>query len=366
MDWSYPLRGLRAGSVRGPGSGVSRTGRYATACDLPIAALAMACVLVCVLVPMLAGAADEAPAEVEWAIQAPLALRSLTLDVAAAGDRLVAVGDRGHILVSDDSGGSWRQVDVPTRAMLTGVFFADAERGWAVGHDGVILRSQDGGESWEVMRWAPEEETPLLDVWFHDPEHGIAVGAYGLFLATSDGGTTWDERSISEDDSHLNRIAAWADTRLYLAAERGMIHRSDDGGASWIMLPSPYDGSFFGALALTGDSVLVFGLRGHMYRSDDGGESWGKVETGTIAMLTDGITLTDGRVLVVGLGGTVLLSSDGGRSFEGQEQPNRLGIASVVQAPDGGVVVVGEGGVRRLELTGLAGAGQAQQGGGQP
>ncbi len=366
MDLSYPLRGLRASSARDPRSGASLPCGRATAFALPAATHVIGFLLVFALIPAFGGAADDPPTDVEWAIQAPLALRSLTLDVAVAGERLVAVGDRGHILVSDDSGGSWRQVQVPTRAMLTGVFFADAERGWAVGHDGVILRSQDGGESWEVMRWAPEEETPLLDVWFHDPEHGIAVGAYGLFLATSDGGTTWDERSISEDDSHLNRIAAWADTRLYLAAERGMIHRSDDGGATWVMLPSPYDGSFFGALALDEDSVLVFGLRGHMYRSDNGGESWSKLETGTIAMLTDGIALADGRALVVGLGGTVLLSSDGGRSFESEAQPNRLGIASVVQAPDGGVVVVGEGGVRRLELPGPADAGQEQQGGGQP
>lgn len=366
MDSSYPLRGLRASPARARHPGASWWWGRRAGASAALGATRLFAVLVLALIPALAAVAQEQPAEVEWSIQAPLAPRSLLLDVAAAGNRLVVVGERGHILLSDDSGRTWRQVKVPTRAMLTGVFFADDKLGWAVGHDGVILRTSDGGESWEVMRWAPEEEAPLLDVWFRDSEHGYAVGAYGLFLATSDGGTTWEERSISDDDSHLNRIAASASGRLYLAAERGMIHRSDDGGESWMMLPSPYDGSFFGALALSGDSVLVFGLRGHMYRSDDAGESWRKLETGTIAMLTDGIVLADGRVLVVGLGGAVLVSADGGRSFELKAQPNRLGIAGVIQAPDGGVVLVGEGGVRRLEVDQLLGAGTAQKGGVQP
>src|SRR5262245_5090243 len=58
--------------------------------------------------------------------QAPLAATSLLLDLAVAGDRYVAVGERGHVLLSDDHGATWRQAkSVPTRVMLTAVFFAD-------------------------------------------------------------------------------------------------------------------------------------------------------------------------------------------------------------------------------------------------
>ena len=45
----------------------------------------------------------------------PLASRSLILDVADSSDRAIAVGERGHILVSE-SRRDWRQVEnVPTR-----------------------------------------------------------------------------------------------------------------------------------------------------------------------------------------------------------------------------------------------------------
>ena len=49
----------------------------------------------------------------------PLAAKSVILDVALAGDRLVAVGERGHIVLSDDYGMTWRQVPCPTNRKST-------------------------------------------------------------------------------------------------------------------------------------------------------------------------------------------------------------------------------------------------------
>src|ERR1044071_5125588 len=131
---------------------------------------------------------DEAnkPAEIE-----PLASGSLLLDLAVAGARLVAVCERGHVLLSDDKGATWRQArSVPTRAMLTAVFFADAEYGWAVVHDETILNTLDGGETWTRSHFAPEAQQPLLDLWFANRVSGIAVGAYRAYFTTNDGGRT--------------------------------------------------------------------------------------------------------------------------------------------------------------------------------
>src|SRR6187402_2479303 len=127
------------------------------------------------------------PAEIE-----PLAAQSLLLDLAVAGTRIVAVGERGHILLSDDQGATWRQAkSVPTRTMLTAVYFADAEYGWAVGHDETILNTLDGGETWTRSHFAPESQQPLLDLWFANRISGIAVGAYGAYFTTNDGGRNW-------------------------------------------------------------------------------------------------------------------------------------------------------------------------------
>ena len=39
----------------------------------------------------------------------PKASKSLLLDITGSGSRLVAVGEHGHILFSDDAGANWEQ-----------------------------------------------------------------------------------------------------------------------------------------------------------------------------------------------------------------------------------------------------------------
>jgi len=284
----------------------------------------------------------------EPAIMAPLAPKALAIDAVAVDGKLVAVGERGHILISNDAGATWKQAADPTRAMLTGVFFYDEDLGWAVGHDSAILRTADGGTTWELVNWAPEEEAPFFDVWFSDPDNGVAIGAYGAYFVTDDGGLTWESQPISDGDYHLEKIAQAADGRLYIAAEAGVAYRSDDDGETWEELYSPYEGSFFGVLPLDGDSVLFFGLRGHLFRSDDAGETWDDIETGTVAMLTDGIRLADGTVIITGLGGTILISQNGGHTFELHQQASRLGISAIVDAGEGSLLMVGEFGVKMV------------------
>jgi photosystem II stability/assembly factor-like uncharacterized protein len=310
--------------------------------------------------------AANQPAEIE-----PLAPTSLLLDLALAGKRLVAVGERGHVLLSDDQGASWRQAKaVPTRAMLTAVFFVDADYGWAVGHDETILNTVDGGETWTRSHFAPEAQQPLLDLWFANRVSGIAVGAYGAYFTTNDGGRTWsgakfapapratagaaanatpsDEEELPPD-YHLNRIVG-VGNRLYIAAEGGQLYRSDDRGANWRALPSPYEGSFFGLVPIRGEGLLAFGLRGHLFRSADAGENWTELDSHTTSMLTDGVAINDLRVIIGGLAGVLLVSGDAGETFTLTQQDDRKGVAALLPGPAGAVIVAGEGGVRTIRL----------------
>lgn len=315
----------------------------------------------------LAGAEDAQ--DPEYAVITPLASQSLLLDAAVQGDLMVGVGEYGHILVSHDGGGSWKQREVPTRATLTAVYLLDENLGWAVGHDAEILHTRDGGASWQRQFRAPEQERPLLDVWFTDTERGIAIGAYGLYLVTQDGGQSWTERAFEAEelvppvtvlddeelddwegglDYHLNQIRQSADGRLYIAAEAGALYRSDDQGETWFSLPSPYNGSFFGILPLEGDSLLAFGLRGHLFRSGDAGASWTEIDTGTTALLTDGLILPEGSLLITGMAGVILISSDGGASFSRRQLPERAGAATALAGESGSLILFGESGVRAM------------------
>ncbi len=151
---------------------------------------------------------------------------------------------------------------------------------------------------------------------------------------------------------HLNAIARGPGERLYIGAEAGRLFRSDDAGAHWRELPSPYDGSFHGVLPLEGDALLAFGLRGNLFRSDDGGSTWVAIPTGTTALLDGGARIDAKTVVVAGMAGVLLVSRDGGRSFTLAQQGDRKGIAAVLPAADGELIAAGEGGLRRLPLPG--------------
>jgi photosystem II stability/assembly factor-like uncharacterized protein len=327
--------------------------------------------------------ADEAAAEpVRAAERVPLAARGLLIAIAPAGERLVAVGDRGIIVVSDDRGANWTQAEyVPSQALLTGVCFLDPQHGVAVGHDQVILTTADAGRTWKRTHFAPQAPGPLLDVWCGASGVVIAVGAYSAYLTSADGGASWREVKFTPAGAkaaparagaapappappsagaeeeigggyHLNRIVTAGGGRLYIAGEAGHLYRSDDGGATWHTLASPYEGSFFGVLPLSGDEVLAFGLRGHLYRSADAGGSWQQIGTGTVAMLTGAAPFDAHALAIVGLAGVVLVSRDDGRSFTLLQQADRAGLSAVVPAGGGRLAVAGEDGARQITLGG--------------
>lgn len=297
----------------------------------------------------------------------------MLLDGVSTDGLMAVVGERGHVLISTD-GEHWQQITVPTRATLTGLYFHDRQNGWIVGHDAVILRTTDGGNSWQKVYYDPEGQIPLFDIWFKNEEQGIAIGAYGLYLVSEDGGVSWDvsemnviadvsendhgeEAGDAEDsddfldsyDLHLNSIALADNGKLYVAAEAGKVYRSDDSGESWVPLAPDYIGSFFGVLPVTGDTVLVFGLRGHLFRSEDAGKTWQEIETPTQEMLTNGIMLAEDEIYITGLGGTILRSNDGGKSFSLVEQGHRDGFNAIIQSSENKLITVGEKGVGQLQ-----------------
>ncbi len=308
------------------------------------------------------------------ALMAPLAASAPLLDLARAGRRLVAVGARGNIVVSDD-GRDWQQVHSPVDVMLTRVFFLDARRGWAVGYDGAILQTGDGGRHWSVQRWVPDRG-PLYDVLFLDAQRGFAVGSYGALLRSDDGGAHWQEidSPIREPGLHFNAIARLADGTLFIAGERGMLARSADEGASWTMLDSPYRGSMFGVLPSGAHGAMIFGLRGSIYVTDDARavrsiavDGWDEFDRETVSdpaalaalgwrhvdspsheSLFRGIADGD-QALLTGVNGVVLqVPADGGpvRALASAENETLSGL----QPFDGQWIAVGLRGARALPV----------------
>lgn len=252
---------------------------------------------------------------------------------ARAGKRIVAVGDHGVILLSDD-GSKFRQAKaVPVRSLLTAVQFVDARRGYAAGHDGVVLGTQDGGETWALLRAAPGKEQPVLSIYFGSPEHGIAVGLHGWAIETHDAGKTWSELSIQTGenaDRHLLHLFASGSGALFITGEGGAILRSSDKGKSWQDVSTGKKGSLWYGASLSDGTLLVCGMRGHLYRSSDDGRSWQSIASNTTQSLTGIAELADGKVIVVGMAGKVLESQDSGRSFTATARAEQEALTAVL------------------------------------
>jgi len=334
------------------------------------------------------------------AMQSALAPQSLLVDLDKAGNRIVAVGERGHIIYSDDQGQSWSQASVPVATLLTAVDFVDDRHGWAVGHGAVVLYSEDGGKSWqkqmdgtsanqmvveqaeqrvalaeqalasatpdvvEDLEYALEDaqfaledaiadaevgpSNPLLDVWFKDQTTGFVIGAYGFFFKTIDGGKTWvnwGNKVENTDRFHLNGMTQISDGTLFIAGEAGYVFRSTDSGDSWETLESPYEGSLFGVSGngLAGQ-VLVFGLRGNVFFSDDMGSTWSSIDSGAQQSLMSSAIGSGGKLMLVGNSGVMLLSADHGNSFKLKAREDRLAILAAGFLADEKLLLVGENG----------------------
>lgn len=281
---------------------------------------------------------------------APLAARAPLLDIARAGDALVAVGDHGNVVISRDEGQTWTQVTVPTRALLSAVTFADAQHGWAVGHEGAIISTADGGATWQRQDDGRDPQAVFLDVRFLDASTGFAVGAYGKFLATIDGGKTWTPAKPMEEEVHYNRLTRGENDSLYLAGESGTLLLSADRGKKWRKSDVPYDGSLFGALPLSKVDLLVYGLRGHIFRSDDAGARWEPENNDNKVLIFCGLRLKSGVVVLAGQGGNFFVSRDDAHTFE-TWKPAGFGtsVSALIESKDGGLVTVGEAGAIRVK-----------------
>lgn len=334
------------------------------------------------------------------ALKTDLALQGLLLDVAHDGKRLLAAGEQGHILFSDDDGRSWVHADVPVSLAITSVAFAGPNRAWATAHDGYLLHSTDNGATWQVkfsgsdvarlsvgaieervakleaavtaatpdareeLEWILDDAllaldetkeaiddgmtSPLLNVWFANDLDGYALGAYGVFLRTRDGGDTWvvdGNRLDNPDKYHLYDITQSVAGTLLVVGEAGTLLRSLDNGDEWLRVDAPYEGSYFGAVAAGDGGLLIFGLRGNVFRSTDEGASWTAIDTGDRRTLMCGSADDDNSIYLAGAAGAVLWSNDGGASFVIVPTEGNTVYSGITATPDGRVLLAGFGGI---------------------
>ncbi|TDN59240.1 YCF48-related protein [Paraburkholderia sp. BL10I2N1] len=347
-----------------------------------IPALTLALVAAACLATGEASAAFHDPIDTPAAM-APNAAHEPMMSIAQAGKRLVAVGPRGVILLSDDDAAHWRQVPSPVSSDLVSIMFATPQHGWAVGHDGQVLQSADGGATWhkqldgmqaaKLMQSFYSQQTgaspdlkaaqdeaarfladmggrPFLDVWFDNDRSGWVIGSFNIIFHTQDGGKSWEpwfDRVDNPNALNLHTIRRIGST-LYIAGEQGLLLRLDEGAQRFVALKTPSKSSFFG-LVSSGSTLIAYGLLGNAVRTDDNGETWQKITLPTGASILAGGQLADGRLLLATQAGELLVSSDRGTTFTRLGAPVPGAVFSLTTRGSE-VIVTGAAGLSRVDL----------------
>jgi hypothetical protein len=135
----------------------------------------------------------------------------------------------GHVMISNDRGGSWRRVSPPEPLVDLVVDPKSANRLLAAGESRLFL-SADGGKTWEQL----EEGTGLL-AWPRG-DHLYLLDGSGRFWFSRDGGRRWQQRG--QIGGRPAALLATGET-VFAATHDGAIKRSSDGGVSWTTRSRP-------------------------------------------------------------------------------------------------------------------------------
>lgn len=189
----------------------------------------------------------------------------------ASATRLVAAGQQGSTVTSDDAGTTF----APVGGRLLGKFsrvVAGRVTGsaFAPGPDGTLGRTVDGGKTWTRGNVATSED--VLDVSFPTVNDGYALDVAGGVFNTNDGGGHW---ATLDTGSTARAQAVYAPSAaVVMVVGPTGIRRSVDSGGSF----SAVHGAAVGSVQLSGvdragSAVVAWGAQ-DVARSLDNGRTW--------------------------------------------------------------------------------------------
>ena len=296
-------------------------------------------------------------------------------DVAVVGNRCWAVGERGVILRSDDSGMTWVSGILPFNCSLNSVCFLTNRIGFVAGFRpdlhakadrGVLLATRDGGQNWYDLE-SVTSLPGLRFVKFFGLEHGVAVttgalGQNGKVLVTKDSGQTWNQVQSKDPPADwvnaafirpdeglvvgrrqtyglvngnklvllghpgqtLQRVNAASlsdDGQAWLVGDGGFIRRSTNRGVVWKppagRLPTEIRDIFrLTSIVHDGARVCVAGTPAcSVLCSYDAGATWTIVSCAGGGAIHRLVRIGSHSVLAVGSWGMIMRSADFGRSW---------------------------------------------------
>ncbi|WP_420427497.1 WD40/YVTN/BNR-like repeat-containing protein [Algiphilus sp.] len=251
------------------------------------------------------------------------------------GERGIAVGGMGRVLITEDRGETWTLESPHTDQALLAVAMA-GEHILAVGQSGVAFVRR-WGQPWEAVATGTQER--LLNVALHENGTAVAVGGFGTVLRSSDHGRSWqsaapdwkaiaaargggDDRTGALSEPTMFATQILPNGEILIAGELAYILKATPHRAGWTLVHGGAKAS--GAIAPSLHDVAIgrdgsgfaVGQEGVILKTIDGGNSWQQKPTPSSGANLLAVERRDAKwVFALGMR-TALYSRDGGESWQ--------------------------------------------------
>lgn len=256
----------------------------------------------------------------------------------------IAAGTRGTILRSLDSGRTWTALEHQLQVTFEALFFEPNTSALFIGgEDGWVGRSTDAGVSWQLTRIRMQDPVTPISGFHSLPGQLLATSALGRFLTSSDHGASWDLQSVGSN-AFFTDVAFDPDHRVTLMTSHvGDIFRREPDDDAWekIELSSNDQKRYLSAIRHDPrtKSLVVTGHHGMAATSSDGGKTWQRIKTGFDTSMESVAQLADGRYIGFGEGGFICASKDSGRNWRVLSPALNVNLRELVALPKNNVLV---------------------------
>jgi photosystem II stability/assembly factor-like uncharacterized protein len=256
----------------------------------------------------------------------------------------IAAGTQGAILRSLDSGRTWTALDHELNVTFQTLFLEPSSNAVLIGGDeGLVGRSTDAGVSWHLTRIRMQEPVTPITTFHSLPGQLIATSAVGRFLTSEDHGASWELQEMG-GNAYFTDVVFDPDHRVALMTSHvGDVFRREAGDDVWERVEPSFGGQKKFLSAIRHDartkSLLVAGHHGMAARSSDGGRTWQQVLTGFETSMESLAQLSDGRYIGFGEGGFICASADSGRNWRVVAPSLNLNLRELVALPKDNVLV---------------------------
>ncbi len=236
------------------------------------------------------------------------------------------------LAITDTNAQVWTQLNSPVSAELRCGFFIDDDHVLAVGEDGTIIDSDNGG-----LLWKGQQDKERGWLWTADFKQGgsfvIAGGTNGLLMSSSDYGVTWkDIPTAMPTGSFIFGCQLVDEQTFYLAAgidpDSGVVMKTTNAGVNWTT--TPLDSMFYLSRIVFRNSQLGFTCGttrsggGKIFKTTDGGATWKPIYESKEGFVTSIQCPTDQHIygtmtMLDASGGMLLRSTNGGLTW-GEEK----------------------------------------------